>query len=204
MKDEMMTTETMFTLPDSGFGEEEPSPFNAPIVDVDAFVPTIPLDAPPTDSYCIDENGSLPRVISPISKIGDISIIDNVNKHGIRRQESPPPETASSPMSEWNDQWIITLKDRKENEESLKLQTIEAAKADIIRFQTDQEVKRIAKMEQNRTEEQETLVVIDADLEAKNPWNNVVKLVELTQDNIEHSLDCGRMRDILITLKNND
>merc|ERR1712125_75865 len=169
-------------------------------VDADVLVPPILLDVPPTDSYCIDDNGSLPRVITSICQIGDINIADNLDKHNIRREELTPPETTSTPMSQWNN----TLKERKESEESLKLQTIEAAREDIMRFQADQKMKRIAKMERNRSEEQEKLVVIEADLESKNPWNNIVKMVELTQDNMEHSLDCGRMRDLLITLKNND
>jgi len=209
MNDKMTTIDTMFTLTenshklDNEFGKEEPSTFNESMVDADTLITPVVFDTPPTDFYCIDENRSLPQVISPICEIDDISITENLNKLGIRLKDSPPHEK-STPMSEWNDQWIITLKNRKKNEESLKMHTIEAAKEDIIRFQTDQKMKRIAKKEQNRTVERDKLVVIEADLESQNPWNNVVKLVELTQDNMEHSLDCATMRNMLITLKNNE
>jgi hypothetical protein len=54
-------------------------------------------------------------------------------------------------------------------------------------------------MAANRSEEQEKLEAIEADLENDNSWQRVCKMIELSHDN---KTDVKRMRDIMIGLKN--
>ena len=105
-------------------------------------------------------------------------------------------------MSQWNDAWQGILQERKEVENSTKATVISAADADRAEFHAMKEAKRESKMEKNRSEEQDKLEAMEADLENDNSWQRVNKLVELTQDSSEGMIDTTRMRDVLIFLKN--
>jgi hypothetical protein len=116
----------------------------------------------------------------------------------------PEPEepTGPTPMSIWNDEWQVTLKDRKDAENSKKAEVLEQAKADLESFQAAREAKREARMATNRSDEQEKLEALEADLENDNSWQKVCKLVELSQDSVEGGADTKKMRDVMIFLKN--
>mmetsp|Transcript_9980 Transcript_9980/g.14125 ORF Transcript_9980/g.14125 Transcript_9980/m.14125 type:complete len:173 (-) Transcript_9980:486-1004(-) len=116
--------------------------------------------------------------------------------------EAEAEEQEKSPMALWNDNWVVTLKERKDTENEMKASAIEKAQDDLVGFQAEREKIREAKMAKNRDDEQDKLDAIEADLESANSWQRVVKMVELTHDSSEGSLDCGRMRDIFISLKN--
>lgn len=107
-----------------------------------------------------------------------------------------------SPMTIWNNEWQVLLKERKDEENAAKASTVEAADAELATFQAGRETKRDTKMARNRSDEQYKLEAIEADLENDNSWQRVVKMVELNQDAAESAQDCGRMRDVLIFLKN--
>jgi len=111
-------------------------------------------------------------------------------------------DTGPTPMAAWSEEWQVTLRQRKDDENDAKGAHIEAAQADLAAFQAEKEAKREAKAAKNRADEQDKLEAIDADLENDNSWQRVVKMVELSHDSADGSADCGRMRDVLIFLKN--
>ena len=108
-----------------------------------------------------------------------------------------------SHMQKWNDEWQITLNERKATEEAMQVEMEVAAKAYLVKFQADKEAKREAKMAKNREDEQAKLEAIEADLENDNSWQRACKMVELSHDGAAHQAeDVKKMRDILILLKN--
>lgn len=116
--------------------------------------------------------------------------------------EPEPEPTGPTPMSLWNDAWQVTLKERKDEENAAKAKVIEQAQADLEAFQAAREAKREARMATNRSDEQEKLEALEADLENDNSWQKVCKLVELSHEGGESGADVKRMRDVMILLKN--
>jgi hypothetical protein len=119
--------------------------------------------------------------------------------------EEPPapiPETGPSPMQIWNEEWTQVLKVRKDEENARKADLLEAARASLAQFQQEREQKREQKLAKNREDEQAKLEAIEADLENDNSWQKVCKMVELSHDSSQKSSDVKRMRDLLISLKN--
>ena len=107
-----------------------------------------------------------------------------------------------TPMQKWNDEWQQTLLVRKDDENTKKASDVETARAEIEAFQAEREKRREARMVKNRSEEQDKLEAIEADLENDNSWQKVVKMIELNQDSSEGAENTGRMRDVLVLLKN--
>jgi len=107
-----------------------------------------------------------------------------------------------SAMAAFHEEFQETLKQRKEEELSVKAAALEQAEADLALIAQQREGKREAKMSKNRAEEQSKLEAMEADLENDNSWQKVVKLVDLTQDGRDSAVDTKRMRDVLIVLKN--
>ncbi len=108
----------------------------------------------------------------------------------------------STPMMKWNEEWQATLQSRKEEDSSAKAAHIAKAEADVAAFQAEREKRREARMATNRSDEQDKLEAIEADLENDNSWQKVVKMIELNQDSSEGAVDTSRMKDILVLLKN--
>ena len=107
-----------------------------------------------------------------------------------------------TPMSKWNEEWQETLLSRKDEENSIKASAVEKAREDIAKFQEAREKRRESRMAKNRSDEQDKLEAIEADLENDNSWQRVVKMIELNQDSSEGAVDTGRMKDVLVLLKN--
>jgi hypothetical protein len=137
-------------------------------------------------------HGDAPIVLGPPSDMPEATL------------EAAPTETAivtgPSPMQKWNDEWQATLQARKEEENTMKAEMVEAARIALEEFQRDREAKREAKMAKNREDEQAKLEAIEADLENDNSWQRVCKMVDLT--GTEGGEDTKRMRDVFILLKN--
>lgn len=108
----------------------------------------------------------------------------------------------STPMAKWNEEWQATLQSRKDEDSSTKAAHIAKAEADIAAFQAEREKRREARMATNRSDEQDKLEAIEADLENDNSWQKVVKMIELNQDSSEGAVDTSRMKDLLVLLKN--
>lgn len=115
-----------------------------------------------------------------------------------------PPAAPMEPsiMQKWNEDWQVTLSARKDEENAMKAEMVEAARVYLEKFQADKEAKRESKMAKNREDEQAKLEAIEADLENDNSWQKVCKMVELSQDSATQGEDVKRMRDVLILLKN--
>lgn len=124
----------------------------------------------------------------------------------VETEEEIPVEPAApmepSIMQKWNEEWQVTLSNRKDEENAMKAEMVEASRVFLEKFQADKEAKREAKMAKNREDEQVKLEAIEADLENDNSWQKVCKMVELSHDGAHEGEDVKRMRDVLILLKN--
>jgi hypothetical protein len=107
-----------------------------------------------------------------------------------------------TPMAKWNEEWTATLLTRKEEENAIKAAHVDKAAEDIKAFLAEREKRREMRMAKNRSDEQDKLEAIEADLENDNSWQKVVKMIDLTQDSREGAEDTSRMKDILVLLKN--
>ena len=107
-----------------------------------------------------------------------------------------------SPMQKFNEEWQAVLLERKDAENARKAELIAAAEVAMKTFHQQRESKRESKMATNRSDEQEKLEAIEADLENDNSWQRVCKMVELSHDAGDASTDVKRMRDVMILLKN--
>jgi hypothetical protein len=105
-------------------------------------------------------------------------------------------------MQKWNEDWQTVLIERKDAENAKKAELIENADVAMKTFHQQRESKRDGKMAKNRSDEQEKLEAIEADLENDNSWQRVCKMVELSHDSSDVSADVKRMRDTMILLKN--
>jgi hypothetical protein len=117
-------------------------------------------------------------------------------------EEEPIPAINPSIMQKWNEEWQVTLSERKDEENAKKAEMVETSRATLEKFQSDREAKREAKMAKNREDEQAKLEAIEADLENDNSWQRACKMVELSHDGAHEGEDVKRMRDVLILLKN--
>ena len=143
--------------------------------------------------------------------VEDTPIILGPPPEDVLPEETPMEPEAALPMAlmepshmqKWNDEWQITLNERKATEDAMQVEMETAAKAYLVKFQADKEAKREAKMAKNREDEQAKLEAIEADLENDNSWQRACKMVELSHDGAAHQAeDVKKMRDILILLKN--
>jgi hypothetical protein len=117
-------------------------------------------------------------------------------------EEAPIVPLGPSPMQKFNDEFQALLLQRKDEENARKAELLAAAEESLRIFQQQRESKREAKMAKNRSDEQEKLEAIEADLENDNSWQRVCKMVELSHDSSDASADVSRMRDLMIQLKN--
>lgn len=174
----------------------------APVADDSAafFNPPVIEDVP-TDPAPIILGGPAPVIIDEPTAAGVENVEDDDDE-----DVSPTAGVFSSseptPMQKWNDEWQTTLLARKDEENAKKAADVETARAEIEAFQAEREKRREARMAKNRSEEQDKLEAIEADLENDNSWQKVVKMIELNQDSSEGAENTGRMRDVLVLLKN--
>lgn len=164
--------------------------------------------APPADDYigdfdaapAVPEYESMPAVMVAPPAV----VVEDVLEEEATMAATAPTSAANeiSPMTAWNNEWQVTLKERKDAENALKAQHVQAAEESLSVFAVERESKREMRMQKNRADEQDKLEAIEADLENDNSWQRVVKMVELNQDNAEEAVDCARMRDVLIFMKN--
>mmetsp|Transcript_15639 Transcript_15639/g.19839 ORF Transcript_15639/g.19839 Transcript_15639/m.19839 type:complete len:203 (-) Transcript_15639:147-755(-) len=169
-----------------GAPPEDITPSGEYIGEIDAAPPAVLIPEPPTETL-MEPIVLAPGVEEVQEEEGDM-IVEN--------------SLEPSPMTVWNNQWQVTLKERKDEENAAKAASVEKAEAELANFQAARETKRETRMTRNRADEQDKLEAIEADLENDNSWQRVVKMVELNQDASEGAQDCGRMRDVLIFLKN--
>lgn len=163
------------------------------IGDVDATgdAPAVLIPEPPMDS------GDIMGFAAPEEAVA--AAPETAGEEPVEEEKEPPE---MSPMAKWNLEWQEILRQRKDDENALKGEHVEAARAELEKFQSEREQRRDQRMAKNRTDEQDKLEAIEADLENDNSWQRSVKLVELQQDTQEAAAEVGRMRDVMILLKN--
>jgi hypothetical protein len=120
--------------------------------------------------------------------------------------EAPPAAPlvdAPNPMAKWHTLHQENLTTRKAADDTASTQAKVEAKSDLAEFHIAREAARESKMAKNRNEEQVKLEALEADLESINPWERVVKLIDLQVGaDAPDGGEVGRMRDIMIQLKN--
>merc|ERR1719291_869002 len=200
-------------------GAAPPTPGGESFVgDVTAFAAPSATDAPPFAAPPPPAEGDFfaepapsadsdaPIVLAPVDYAPPPAaglVEDVVEDDEDEQLERPAPLVVEpTPMSKWNDEWQKTLLQRKDDENALKASMVEAARAEVAKFQEERERRREARMARNRSDEQNKLEAIEADLENDNSWQRAVKMVELNQDGAEGAGDTSRMRDVLVLLKN--
>ncbi|KAL7463015.1 hypothetical protein ACHAXS_003387 [Conticribra weissflogii] len=141
-----------------------------------------------------------PPEVAPPAGVENVADDDDADPAADPSSSMIPVE--QSPMAKWNEQWQQTLLSRKDEENVTKASHVEKAREEIAAFQAEREKKREMRMAKNRSDEQDKLEAIEADLENDNSWQKVVKMVELNQDGSSGAVDTGRMKDLLVLLKN--
>jgi len=166
----------------------------------------IPLPAAEESNYFAAAPTNIDEYVGEIDTAPPAEPLDSApiiveDEYQIEVSDDVTPPTISV-MAQWNNEWQVTLKERKDEENAAKAASVEKAAADLKVFHTERDIKYQSKSKKNRNDEQDKMDAIAADLEDLNSWQKVVKMVELSHDSAEGSADCGRMRDVLIFLKN--
>ena len=164
--------------------------FNPPVAEAPAETPIVLVPDQPVMDFAA----------APTGVVEDVADDDDGGLMAPAPVSMAPPEPSA--MQKWNEEWQTTLLQRKEEENALKATQVEAARADIEKFQAEREKRRETRMAKNRSDEQDKLEAIEADLENDNSWQRVVKMIELNQDSADGSADTNRMKDVLVLLKN--
>jgi len=170
--------------------------FNPPASDGDFF-------NPPAEQAATTE-GDAPIILGDPTPY-EAPVPEGVETVSDDEDEPPAANLAPAeptPMAKWNDEWQTTLLQRKDDENATKASHVETARDEIAAFQAEREKRREARMAKNRSDEQDKLEAIEADLENDNSWQRVVKMIELNQDSSDGAVDTGRMKDVLVLLKN--
>jgi len=166
----------------------EPISYEQPSYDPSSYEPV--FDAPePTDFAAPIILGEAPPPVLVEDFVEDLPA-------PVMEPEEP------SPLAKWNDQWQVTLRERKDNENTSKAEQVNTARTETDAYLEERAIKVASRQSSNRDAEEEKLRSMQEDLEQDNSWQRVVKLVELTQDSVEKSAEIKRMRDMLILLKN--
>lgn len=193
-----------FVLPPSNEQAPESANYDEPIIlgaptsyepMYDAPAPT-DYAAPPDFAAPVEADNSAPIILGeapPPVLVGD-------SPEDLPAPVQEPEEP--SPLAKWNEQWQVTLRERKEHENEVKAEQVNTARSETDAFLEERAVKLTSRQSNNRTAEEEKLRSMQEDLEKDNSWQRVVKMVELTQDSVEKSAEIKRMRDMLIFLKN--
>lgn len=186
-----------------------PAPDDSYVGDVAAFAP--PTDSSDSAAFFNPPSAEAPIVLVPDEPAMDFAaaptgVVEDVADDDDGGLMAPEPASMApsepSAMQKWNEEWQATLLQRKDEENALKASHVEAARADIEKFQAEREKRRETRMAKNRSDEQDKLEAIEADLENDNSWQRVVKMIELNQDSADGSADTNRMKDVLVLLKN--
>jgi hypothetical protein len=173
----------------------------------DPFIGTIDETSPPvaiSDTYDPPNDFDAPIILGPPPEEYEappLVMVPDFEPETVE-EEAPIVPVGPSPMQRFNDEFQALLLQRKDEENARKAELLAAAEESLRIFQQQRESKREAKMAKNRSDEQEKLEAIEADLENDNSWQRVCKMVELSHDSSDASADVTRMRDIMIQLKN--
>mmetsp|Transcript_20407 Transcript_20407/g.33792 ORF Transcript_20407/g.33792 Transcript_20407/m.33792 type:complete len:201 (-) Transcript_20407:193-795(-) len=160
--------------------------------------------APPVDDQFVGTIDETPDMMEDAPIVlgappeDDQLVVEEVEEEDVE----PIVPAGPSIMQIWNEEWQATLMGRKDAENDQKAGYVTDAETSMKSFQDQRETKRDAKMAKNRSDEQEKLEAIEADLENDNSWQRVCKMVELSHDSADVSADVKRMRDVMILLKN--
>jgi hypothetical protein len=120
--------------------------------------------------------------------------------------DAPVPEVLEIPeenkLTEWLANWKIELEAKNaEHDKATELVKQKAAE-ELANEKLQKEKQREATQIKNREEEHVMLEKLEADLDAENPWERVVALVDISKEVKEDDgSDVSRMRGILIQLK---
>ena len=120
--------------------------------------------------------------------------------------DSATPTAAPAPVvdefkftREWNMQFRERCEAKDKAAMDKKKEILSAAAEELNNWKEERSKKLVAKKEMNREEEAKVLESAKADMECANPWERVVKLVDMKSEG-EH--DMSRMKQVMIRMKN--
>ena len=106
-------------------------------------------------------------------------------------------------LTEWEAAWNVELEQKNAEAETLVATNRSRAKEELEQFNVEREKSKEAKQEKNRALEATMQEQMDADLDAANGWERVVKLIDCdNKSEKDGRSDLSRMRSILVQLKN--
>jgi hypothetical protein len=186
---------------DMGFAAAAPPPPVADDDDDDFFggvsAPEPAGDAPIVLGPPPTEDAPIVLAPPPVEETGAVFVED-------AEDEDPPVPTEPSAIKKFNEEFQELIKVRMAEEDAAKSKMEAAAKLALEEFQAKRETMHEARLAKNREDEQAKLEDIEADMENDNSWQRVNKMVDMTQDGPSNGDDTTRMRDVFITLKNED
>ncbi|GAB5034003.1 clathrin light chain [Nannochloropsis oceanica] len=118
--------------------------------------------------------------------------------------EMPTELPSTSALDAFLEEWERKLDAKRGVENEKRSTVIEKARAELAKFAEEREEMREKKQSANRKEEQVKLEKLEADLEAENPWERVISLIDMQTDvggPESPSCDLQRLKQMLIQLK---
>ena len=99
---------------------------------------------------------------------------------------------------EWNMQFRERCEAKDKEAMEKKKELLSAGAEELNKWKEERANKLKAKAEMNRQEEEKAIESAKADMECANPWERVVKLVDM---NAEVDRDMSRMKQVMIRMK---
>lgn len=100
---------------------------------------------------------------------------------------------------EWNMQFRERCEAKDKAALEKKQEIMKAAREELLAWNEERQKKLAARSQMNREEEEKLKEGMKEDMECENPWERVNKLVEM---NAEGEHDLGRMKQVMIRMKN--
>ena len=99
---------------------------------------------------------------------------------------------------EWNMQFRERCEAKDKEAMEKKKELLSAGAEELNKWKEERANKLKAKAEMNRQEEEKAIESAKADMECANPWERVVKLVDMSA---EVERDMSRMKQVMIRMK---
>ena len=109
-------------------------------------------------------------------------------------------DNGNDPLALFNVKWEESLKEKAQEEQTVRSDAILKAKEELSQFHQERENMREQKAKNNREAEQIKMEQVVSDLESENPWERVVSLVDMATTD-SSSVDISRMKSIFIQMK---
>jgi hypothetical protein len=76
-------------------------------------------------------------------------------------------------MAKWNNEWLVILKERKDEENKIMALESEKARIELEDFEKERVTRIEGKQKKNRADEHDNLLAMASDLASDNSWQNL-------------------------------